>query len=214
MRAKYKPVSFIQLKFGLIISLFGGVTMGVIQTCSNNEAKEQDIAASFPKYNNVMEMLDSAGDYTSGSGTVKMVTDTPLHIEVSSFVIPTETNEVIKSIAKRDIVYVALQSFAQTPIDEIRLTSLPIQVKEGTSKKQQPLNYLKKVMYVNRKTATEILQRYTQLSEFKDLYELNGTRFVPNSNFNKLLHSDLENVFADMLSRCKCGSGYIEPYNP
>ncbi len=153
----------------------------------------------FPHYSTVLEMLNAAGDY-SGHNLEKL-TDNPLHIRVSKDFIKGETENLMIEQTKRDIIYVAFQAFAETNVDEITITSIPVLRNDFNPNKPYDgklLNNLKLSKTITRENALKILEKYIKTNSFKDLYQLDGTMYLPSDKFDLLKFSQLENVFNDL----------------
>lgn len=155
----------------------------------------------FPKYKTVMDMLRDAQDFKGECLKKISKKGEPLHIRVSTEFLTQESIANMKEQVKRDIVYVVFQSFAETSINKITVTSIPIVRKsfnpnvayDGKLKEN-----LKQTVTVTRGKALEILKKYLQTSSFQDLYQLKGTLYLPNAKFNRLQFSELNNVFRDL----------------
>lgn len=170
-----------------------------IQTPS--EQTEQ--TASFPKYTDVLAMLEDAGDYQKDKGCLVLASKDgePLHIQVSQQFLNSEPNDNIKEQVKRDIVYVAFQAFAQTDIDQFTITSIPIKRSSFNPNEKsdaKPDQSLQKTVTVDRSTAKKIIDKYLSGSSFQDLYQLDGTLYLPSAKFDRLKFAELQNVFHDL----------------
>ena len=144
-------------------------------------------------------MLEFANDYEGNN--LEILSENPLHIRVSNDFIKGDSNEEMLQQTKRDIIYVAFQSFAQTNIDKITITSIPIVRKDYNPNlpydgKLQ--NHLKLTKTITRDEALLILEKYIKTKSFNDLYQLNGTIYYPNDKFNLLKFGQLENVFNEL----------------
>ena len=152
--------------------------------------------AEFTKYATVVEMLKEACDFKEEDGGLKVLSKKgePLHIQVSSPEVDGELEKNIVDGTMRNIVYVAFQSFAQTDIEELTITSVPIKFQS----KNKYLDKYKLTVTINRKTATEILKKYLNTDNFQVLYYLDGTLWLPSKDFDSLKFKNLDAVFADM----------------
>jgi hypothetical protein len=155
----------------------------------------------FTKYSNVIEMLDSAGDFKQTDGTFKVLSkeNENLHIQVSKTCVKNELVNNITDQVKRDIVYVAFQAFAQTDINEFTISSIPIQIVDFKDTKGEYLENYKITITVNREVAKKILKKYLNTESFQDLYQLyEDAVYLPNSKFDRLKFSELDNVFNEL----------------
>lgn len=161
----------------------------------NNKA-----AAPFPQYQNAMEVLKANNDYQNQC-LEDLSKGDDSHVRVSSEFLPNEDISLLKQQAKRDVVYVIFQVFAETKLDKFTVTSIPI-VRTSFNpnlmydgKKQ---DVLKQTITITRTKAQEVLKKYLKTNAFKDLYQLDGTMYLPNEKFETLKHAELESVFADL----------------
>lgn len=110
-----------------------------------------------------------------------------------------EKNEIEQT--KRNIVYVVFQVFAETDIDKITVTSIPIfreNFNPNLPYDGKLLNSLKQTRTVTRTRALVVLEKYIKTKSFRDLYQLNEFMYLPNDKFNLLQFGQLENVFNDL----------------
>jgi len=155
----------------------------------------------FPKYKTVMDMLIDAQDFKNECLKKISKNGEPLHIRVSTEFLAQESVANMKEQVKRDIVYVVFQAFAETDIDKITVTSIPIVRKSfnpNVAYDGKLIENLKQTVTINRKKALKILKKYLQTNSFQDLYQLKGTLYLPNTKFDRLQFSELNNVFKDL----------------
>lgn len=142
---------------------------------------------TFPHFATVIEMLNAANDYAGHN--LEIISEKPLSIRVSKDFIKGDVEEIMVEQTKRDIIYVAFQAFAETDIDEITITSIPILRIDFNPNKPYDgklLNNLKQTKTITRQTALKILEKYIKTKTFQDLYQLDGTMYLPNDKFNLL----------------------------
>lgn len=149
--------------------------------------------AQFVKYATVAEMFEESGDFTEGDGSLKIISNNPVHVQVSKPMTEVDLEKFIIEQTRRDIVYVVFQTFAQTNLNEITVTSVPMLEKE---------NYVDKYKLkatVTREKAKSILNKYLQTENFETLYTANGSLWLPNEAFDKLKYGEnMSKVFADL----------------
>tara|TARA_R110002050_G_scaffold300660_1_gene471268 strand:- start:1949 stop:2746 length:798 start_codon:yes stop_codon:yes gene_type:complete len=153
----------------------------------------------FPKYVTVIDMLNKNGDYVDHN--FEVISESPLHVRVSTDFVNGDSEKNMIEQTKRDIIYVAFQAFAGTDIQQITVTSFPI-IRESFNPNlpydgQQKQN-LKQTKTITREQALAILEKYIKTKSFNDLYQLNGTLYLPNDKFNLLKSGQLENVFNEL----------------
>jgi len=156
-------------------------------------------SVDFPKYETVLAMLEASHDYEGHN--LKVISENPLHIRVSTDFVKGDLTQNMVEQTKRDIIYVAFQAFAETDIDKITVTSIPI-IRENFNP-NLPYNgklqkNLKQTKTITRKQALVILGKYIKTDSFKDLYQLNETMYLPNDKFSLLQFGQLENVYKDL----------------
>lgn len=153
----------------------------------------------FPQYGTVIEMLEAAHDYEGHN--LEILSENPLHIRVSSDFVKGDSKQNMIEQTKRDIIYVAFQAFAETNIDKITVTSIPI-IRENFNPNLpydgKLQNDLKQTKTITKEQALAILEKYIKTKSFKDLYQLNGTLYLPSDKFDLLKFGQLENVYNDL----------------
>ena len=165
---------------------------------SNNTDKVELKAPDFPRYNSVLDMLIASSDYTEEAKTLKVLSNDPLHIQVAKETVDGDTKELINEIVKRNIVYVSLQAFAQTDIKSIKITSLPLKLKSDFTFDSYLDNY-QITATITKEKADKVLKKYLNTTDYKKLFQLFENQiFVPSNDFEKLKHSDLNDVFNDL----------------
>jgi len=183
---------YIFFVFTLIISCTSN------QNKSGNTKKESVIDSSIQKlkkYSSVKEMIDSTFDYTEEDGTFKVISEKPkLHIQLAKHEIANELEANVIQQVKRNIIYVGFRIFAQTDIDEIQITSLPLKWDISLNK---PLGYMdeyKETVVLTRNNAKSILQKYYGFEDFSMLFgEKVGDVFmsdIANSDLRKMMFND------------------------
>lgn len=156
---------------------------------------------AFPNYSTVIGMLEASGDFKDHCLQKLSKDGEPLHIRVSNEFLKGESISNMKEQTKRDIIYVAFQAFAETNIEKITVTSIPIirsSFNPNLAYDGKLQESLKQAMTITRTKAKKILKKYLHTSSFKDLYQLNGTLYVPNAKFDRLQFGELKNVYSDL----------------
>ncbi len=176
----------------------------LIVSCTSNQNKSDNTKAAtvidssietLRKYSSVKEMIDSTYDYSEEEGTFKVISEKPkLHIQLAKHEIANELEDNIIQQVKRNIIYVGFRVFAQTDIDEIQITSLPLKWDISLNK---PLGYMeeyKETVVLTRNSAKSILQKYYGFDDFSKLFgEKVGDIFmsdIANSELRKMMFND------------------------
>lgn len=153
---------------------------------------------SLPKYKTIKEMFEASYDFSEEVGTLKFISleESKLHVQVSKPIFEGDLKNIIEEQVKRDIVYVAFQTFAQTDINALTITSVP---NSNDNPKKYFDNY-KKTVKVNRERALLILKKYLDTDNFSILYENQNGLWVPSKQFSILKFERLNEVFTDLIS--------------
>ena len=169
------------------------------KTVEEKTQKKEKII-EFLHYSTVTQMLKSAGDYKEKNGTLKVLSkekEIP-HVQVSNWVFEGDTKELMVEQTKRDIIYLAFQTFAETDIDEIVITSVPLKMKDFKNRDKYLEEY-KNTKTIKREEARTIMNKYLYTTDFKALYEFkNGEMWLPNKKFSDLRFKYLDKVFSEL----------------
>ena len=167
----------------------------------NNIHDKQETESELHKFDTVKDMLLAAGDYKEDEGRLKFISDTNEHphIQISNWVLEGSDENEIRKQAKRNVVYVAFQTFARTDIEEIIITSVPL-----TKNDKKYLEDYSITTRVKRSIAKQIIKKQLGIESFEEIYgiELGGQYYpnAPNINFNKLQYQKLETVFKELVN--------------
>ena len=127
------------------------------------------------------------------NGTLVILQDDAkgLHIQVSSLVFNDSNADLIRDEVKRDIVYVAFESFIKTTTEEFTITAIPLKMRDAHTVDRYMTEF-QKSFKVHRKTGTKILQKHFFTSTYRTLYSYQSIhdKWLPNERF-KLLQYEL-----------------------
>jgi len=167
----------------------------VFISLSCNSKKEEKL----PQFATVREMLEDASDYYEENGSLKFISEdkSNFHIQVSKPIYQKDLENIKNEIVKRDIIYVAFQVFAQTSLSELTITSIPLDWENP----KKYFNKYEKTVKINKITASKILKKYFDTSDFSVLYTNEGGVWLPNENFSKLKFEKLKEVFSEVLAK-------------
>ncbi len=172
----------------------------LLNSCGNEPKKNEEKSLTekitsneLNHFNSVEEMLSEAGDFSKEMGTLKILDGNPQspHIQVSKPIVTGDLDKVVDEIVKRDIVYVAFQTFAQTKTEKITITSIPIDFEDKT----KYYDKFKKSVTINKKSADEIMKEEFGSDNYSILFAKSGTTQVPSKEFEKLKFEKLEETF-------------------
>jgi len=119
---------------------------------------------SLKKFATLKEILEDSGDFNEEVGTLKFISldEKNLHVQVSKPILENDVEKVKNEIVKRDIIYVAFQTFAQTDINELTITSIP----DSNENPKKYFEEYKQTVKINREKAKEILKKYLDSEDF------------------------------------------------
>jgi hypothetical protein len=166
-----------------------------LKTEDNAEFKTETTKA-LPKFATLEELLKDAGDFNEEDNSLKFISrdKKKLHVQVSKTILKDDLESVKTEIVKRDIIYIAFQTFAQTDINELTITSIPI---DYFNRKKYFENY-KLTVNINREKAKDILKKYLETEDFSILYEEQDKMWLPSKKFSILKFEKLNEVFNEM----------------
>lgn len=159
------------------------------------------------QYPDVSAMIAATGDYDKSNGTFKLIAQEPLHIQVSTLTYEGDLEQTIAEQVKRDIVFVGFRTFAQTSIDEIKITSFPLR---GDSENKKDFDFIQKYKQtatLTRNRAKAVLEKYYGHTDFSRLFgeTVDGTFMpeLPNMRLKRMMYNDmgeptLDEVFAQI----------------
>ncbi len=146
-------------------------------------------------YKDVSKMIEATGEYKKENGTFKLISQKPLHIQLSTPTYNGDLEETVAEQVKRDIVYVSFRTFAQTTLDEIKITSLPLKWDNPKLKDFDYIQEFKQTLTLRRSKAKAILERYYGHSDFTKLFgEIVDGAYkpeVPNIHIKRMMYNDL-----------------------
>ena len=154
---------------------------------------------SLPKFATLKEMLEDSGDFNEEVGTLKYLSldENKLHVQVSKPILENDLESVKNEIVKRDIVYVAFQTFAQTDINELTITSIP----DSSDNPKKYFEKYKQTVKIDREKAKTILKKYLESEDFSILYEEQNGMWLPSKNFSVLKFEKLNEVYSEMTEK-------------
>lgn len=167
-----------------------------IKTTTDSLSIKKIDSSELTRYNTVKEMLDDAHDFTVEQGTLKFISEEEnnLNIQVSKPIVKGDSDKLINDVVKRDIIYVAFQAFAQTPINKITITSIPIDYNDKT----KYYNDYKRTITLTRDRANQIMENEFGTLDYSILFMNLDGMLVPSENFSKLKFSNLDEVFTQL----------------
>lgn len=168
----------------------------IIGCKTDNKSTETNEKVEMPKFSTLKEMFISSADFSEDNNTLKFISsdEKNLHVQISKPILKGDTEDIKKEIVKRDIVYVAFQTFAQTNINELTITSIPVDF-------DNPKEYVEKykmTVKIDKNKAKSILKKYLGNEDFSILYDNNENLWLPNAKFSVLKFEKLNDVYNDI----------------
>lgn len=120
----------------------------------------------------LMDAYQDFKDYKSYPG-FKVVSENPLHIQVSPAVFEKSSTEEIKTAIEKASVYSAYRTLYQTPATSIKVTVLPLSINMDTLE----MKYLKseKIVFTTTKTqAISLAKKYGNITNDEDVITDSG----------------------------------------
>lgn len=176
-------------------------------TAAAMESTVEPARPPLKQYPDISAMIEATGDFNKENGTFKIISQKPLHIEVSTLTYEGDLEQTIAEQTKRDIVFVGFRTFAQTTIDEIKITSFPLR---GDNKNKKDFDFIQKYKQsatLTRNRAKAVLEKYYGHSDFSKLFgeTVDGTFMpeIPNMRLKRMMYNDmgeptLDEVFAQI----------------
>ncbi len=140
------------------------------------------------KFSSVIAMLESFRDYVSEYGTLKVLSEEPLHIQLSPRLIAGEESKVIGRMVDDAIIYGIYRSYVHTSIDSITVTVIPLELDMETRESLYLKNYIK-TLSISREEAFSLIKKYLDIELFSDLILKKGG--LPNQwsfDFDSLIN--------------------------
>ena len=141
----------------------------IFLSCKSEIKSNKDIENSLTQYSSIRDMLEDSGDFYEENGSLKFLSEekSNIHVQVSKPISKNDLENVKQEIVKRSIVYVTFQAFAQTDIDELTITSIPMDFEDN----KKYYDEYRQTVKVNRAKAKSILKEYLNSDDFSILFK-------------------------------------------
>ncbi len=156
-----------------------------------------------PKFDSVSEVFEYLHDFVSGDGTFKLLSSDPPHIQLAPRVVPRDISESIDKQLDHALAYGVYRSFVHSPVDNIKVTVVPLELDLNTGKSRY-LTDKRKTLSISREEAFGLLKRYLDITSFTDLIRQEAdTADRWSDEFEKLIYreNDSGEQFGQDLSR-------------
>ncbi|HWM24473.1 MAG TPA: hypothetical protein VNP98_06590 [Chthoniobacterales bacterium] len=164
-----------------------------------------DGATKYPTVQKLME--EAATNYSNEEGTFKVISNHPLHIQISPLIPLKSPSDWIESTVHQEAVQTVFEAFIHTPVNALTITVLP-KTWEDSGKTGAPLTEFRVSLSVTRKRALALLNRYFPGKGFEDLVGTqDGGPDMPTKVFDALSsrsrdsHPGAETVFIELAQR-------------
>lgn len=150
----------------IIVSSCGGEK----NESSNTQSPKQEVKKAdfgYIEYKGLKEMVEGLSDFHEENGTYKLLTEKPLHIQISKPFYANELKELKLSQGKHYTLYFGLCALALTPVQEITVTFLPMN--ENVSKGYDNSNST--TLKLTKTKAKQVLKKYFNTEDFKILFK-------------------------------------------
>ncbi len=126
------------------------------------------LAGKPSSFSSVKEFFEKIGGYSESNGTLKILSLSPLHIQLSPVVVKEDFPETIENEVRRALVDGIYRSFIHTNVNQIVVTAVPLEIDFSTKERRYVIGY-KRTISKSRKEALDLVKRYLRVSSFSDL---------------------------------------------
>jgi hypothetical protein len=166
-------------------------------------------AGSPTQYDTVTKALENTHEFSVVEGTLKVLSTNPWKVEIPAYVFPGDESWIIDEEVKRTLVFALIITFAQTNVDQITVTVVPVEQSFG-KEKSKPLKSKARTLSVSRGKMNKVLLEKAGLKDCKSLVgpKKIGDNVLPDMLLgatDKLIYNDQGepglNTFFEALSR-------------
>ncbi|WPQ63540.1 hypothetical protein SIO70_01505 [Chitinophaga sancti] len=122
-------------------------------------------------YASVIEMIEESGDFTQENGSMKVISKSPLHIQISSAAGNIDDLEQMKRNAMQELIYIAYASFTMTDIPQITITTVPYDAAQFIDHQKMVFQKAASTtITISREKARRVMQARLSTSNFDDMF--------------------------------------------
>jgi hypothetical protein len=156
-------------------------------------------------YTSVMEMVEDRNDFTTEDGTLKLISKSPLHIQISTQEDKNQDVNRMKRVSSQFLVSTAYAAFACTDISKITITSVPCDVDEYIQHHKIALLHAAAVtVTITREKARQVMQSHVGTSNFDDMLGIPvGNSYSADSPSPLLLKLKAEETIDKLIQELK-----------
>ncbi|MEZ4851158.1 MAG: hypothetical protein R3B93_21600 [Bacteroidia bacterium] len=145
----------------------------------------------------ILTLMEDLGDYSESNETLKLLEEenSIVHIQISPIIAAGTSDDMIIEETKNSISHVTLLCFSFSNINEIKITTIPLEMKFGTpgninTVKYSQLGKFKETAFLTREKVLKIVEKEVNINKFESLYDNSfGVKGVPNSSMEKLIYN-------------------------
>lgn len=165
---------------GLMVAALGIGGCGVEEQATTPITPVHEPVVAVPPVQNgsVVEMIEDRGDYAVETRTFKLISEDPLHIQLSPSVSPADEPKYVQEDARRTLIYGIYRTFIHTDVDKVRVTSIPLEIVDLQSYKTRYLEDQKIELEIDRDGALNAVKAFLPVNAFADLVVSEAGRSV------------------------------------
>lgn len=138
-----------------------------------SEAEEAK-AKPIPMFASVSEMIEDAGDYDEGTGSYRLISESPLHIHLSPKVFKGDTAATVETELQRAVMYGIYKTLIHTSASQIRVSSTPIVVSVNPVSLTH-LDAPRLDVRITREAALAAIQQFLEVDDLQSLVAHEGS---------------------------------------
>lgn len=156
-------------------------------------------------YESVMEMVEDRNDFSTEDGTLKLISKSPLHIQISHQEDKNQDVNRMKRVAMQYLISNAYAAFACTDVSKVTITSVPSDMDEFiNNQKLVFLNAAAVTVTITRDKARQVMQSRVGTSNFDDMLGITvGKSYFADSPSPLLNKLKAEDTVEDVISELK-----------
>lgn len=173
------------------------------QVDKSQASADSDLCKS--DYKTALEAFTDLGDYYTENNSLEIISETPLHIRLSSPALKDDFPDVKEMLVKRAIIYGVYRAFLHTNKDEVTITSYLVDM----NSKNKLTGTSEFTIKITRKQALDIIKKYLPVQSYADLIAKDSGGCFFSDGFNQLRYDDknknviFNKFFNDLISANK-----------
>jgi hypothetical protein len=167
----------------------------------NEEIPSEEVLLAegqLPQFATVVEMLVEMADFTGRDKCLEEVDGKPDHIYACFDFLMYDNKGDIPRRTRSTIIYVAMQAFAMTAVDQLKITCAPMGMSDGTNPYGK-LKEFEKTVTVTRKRADHVIEKYLHSTDYSILMEKQAGWWTTTDAFDLLMLRKDSQVYSDLV---------------